>query len=374
MLPKAKSILFALLLLAPPLAWGQTIAQKPDTSPSTSRLEREIEDKKDEIRQRRALLRNLRNVGDAVSTAISKIDSTKYPDQAAKLLSQLQTDAPKVKTLDEAKAVIKLLSDARDLLYQTRRSVQGLVDPDDTIFSAEERKLLRPLKNVSVDGTELRPSLRRRISIDVLFGDETAGLKELFPDAPKKLELSATLLAEAARELSKERFDSFLAQTRQPFAEIQKTVERELSDSNRFIAAANDEIDKAAAALEKSREQSNRVDQTLITFALPGLAIVMIGLLIAPRIYKNDALHLEAFKSGLLLELFTVFFITATILILGLSSKIDAPILGTLLGGISGYILGRSTTKDKSMGGSSHVAENHSKAPESLPPPPSKDA
>lgn len=138
-----------------------------------------------------------------------------------------------------------------------------------------------------------------------------------------------------------------MARTKQPYSDLQKQVERDITESQRFIDISNDEIDKSAERLEKARDQGNRVDQTLITFALPGLAVVMIALLIAPRIYKNDALHLEAFKSGLLLELFTVFFITATILILGLSSKIDAPILGTLLGGISGYILGRTTTRDK---------------------------
>lgn len=55
------------------------VLQKSDTVTitSTSRMEREIEDKKDEIRQRKSTLRALTTVGDTLSTILSRINAAK---------------------------------------------------------------------------------------------------------------------------------------------------------------------------------------------------------------------------------------------------------------------------------------------------------
>jgi hypothetical protein len=47
------------------------------------------------------------------------------------------------------------------------------------------------------------------------------------------------------------------------------------------------------------------------------------------------------FASGILVEIITVLLLTMSILILGLANRIEGPVLGTLLGGISGYVLNR---------------------------------
>ncbi|MEO1658008.1 MAG: hypothetical protein AAFR65_09820 [Pseudomonadota bacterium] len=46
-------------------------------------------------------------------------------------------------------------------------------------------------------------------------------------------------------------------------------------------------------------------------------------------------------ENRVLLEAMTVFILTAAILILGIASKISSEVLGTLIGGISGYVLGK---------------------------------
>jgi len=46
----------------------------------------------------------------------------------------------------------------------------------------------------------------------------------------------------------------------------------------------------------------------------------------------------------LLIQIFTIFLLTSTILVLGFAGKISQDSLGTLLGGISGYVLGRNIT------------------------------
>ncbi len=49
----------------------------------------------------------------------------------------------------------------------------------------------------------------------------------------------------------------------------------------------------------------------------------------------------QPFNYALFLEMMTVFILTATILILGLAAKLDNAALAALIGGISGYVLGR---------------------------------
>src|SRR5262249_27786272 len=54
------------------------------------------------------------------------------------------------------------------------------------------------------------------------------------------------------------------------------------------------------------------------------------------------------FASGILVEIITVLLLTMSVLILGLANRIQGEVLGTLLGGISGYVLNRF--RDKKSG------------------------
>jgi hypothetical protein len=50
----------------------------------------------------------------------------------------------------------------------------------------------------------------------------------------------------------------------------------------------------------------------------------------------------------MLVEISTVLLLTMSILILGLSEKIKSDVLGTLIGGISGYVLNRMRSTNQS--------------------------
>lgn len=86
-----------------------------------------------------------------------------------------------------------------------------------------------------------------------------------------------------------------------------------------------------------------QVDKALITWALPAFGALMIIFLLVPKFYQNVKVQEQIFNSGLILEVITVFLLTTTILLLGVSDKLKGEVLGTLLGGISGYVLGRAT-------------------------------
>ena len=92
-----------------------------------------------------------------------------------------------------------------------------------------------------------------------------------------------------------------------------------------------------------SREDAQaKLDARIINIGLPALALALVALLLVPLLYRNIDLQRAIFSSGLMLELMTVFLLTGAIIILGLDGRIPAEVIGTLLGGISGYVLGRS--------------------------------
>jgi hypothetical protein len=92
-----------------------------------------------------------------------------------------------------------------------------------------------------------------------------------------------------------------------------------------------------------AREDSqSKLDARIIIIGVPALAVALIGLLLVPLLYKNIDLQRAIFSSGLMLELMMVFLLTGSIILLGLDGRIPAELIGTLLGGLSGYMLGRS--------------------------------
>lgn len=76
---------------------------------------------------------------------------------------------------------------------------------------------------------------------------------------------------------------------------------------------------------------------------LPAFGLVLLAIFAIPKLYRDKELQAEIFSSGIVLDMFTVFLLTITILLLGLGRKLTENVLGTLLGGIAGYVLGRST-------------------------------
>ena len=136
-------------------------------------------------------------------------------------------------------------------------------------------------------------------------------------------------------------------------AKLRARIVADLVKRQQSLKDANDAATRTLSEQEARRKQlsddiSKRqsgqilIDQTLIKFALPSFAALVVILLITPRLYPAKDIQHVIIQSGLLLELITVFLLTATTLILGISGRIEGDILGTLLGGISGFVLGRA--------------------------------
>jgi len=128
---------------------------------------------------------------------------------------------------------------------------------------------------------------------------------------------------------------------------VKNRIDSKVSTLKKQIDEKTPTLKSLARELENRQQGQTQIDKALVTFALPSFAVLIVLLLLAPRLYKDTGIQKIILESGVLLELITVFLLTATTLLLGIANKIDGDILGTLLGGISGYVLGRSRTAAK---------------------------
>jgi hypothetical protein len=98
--------------------------------------------------------------------------------------------------------------------------------------------------------------------------------------------------------------------------------------------------------LEKLNEQETQINDLAIKLGLPLFCLTILLLFLVPSFVKtNVTLTNPTNSQNSLVEISTVLLLTMTILILGLSGKIQGDVLGTLIGGISGYVLNRITTR-----------------------------
>jgi hypothetical protein len=91
---------------------------------------------------------------------------------------------------------------------------------------------------------------------------------------------------------------------------------------------------------------SDKLTSLIVKWTIPIVGILLIAILLGPKVY-SEHIQAEILSNKLTLELITVYILVTTILILGLANRIQNEVLGTLLGGISGYVLGRSLSKNR---------------------------
>jgi len=159
------------------------------------------------------------------------------------------------------------------------------------------------------------------------------------------------------------------------FMEWRSSVERELNRLREELALQSKEIEGELKELE---ERSKTIYgafykesslEALVRWSLPILAVVIMFVVLvgsAESESSRDGIGLRV-----MMRLLTVVLLIASILILGLSDKIDGEVLGALIGGISGYVLGRQDDEKRMEGRSAQngdaPARMGSGAPSTVP-------
>jgi hypothetical protein len=122
--------------------------------------------------------------------------------------------------------------------------------------------------------------------------------------------------------------------------ELQKERDRLLNEAKQLEI----NIEELYKRLE---EKEININSLAIYWGLPAFCITVIVLFVITFLYRNNSIkdqQNDQVISKVLLEIITVLLLTLTVLILGLSRILSENVLGTLIGGIAGYILNRTKT------------------------------
>ncbi len=221
-------------------------------------------------------------------------------------------------------------------------------------------KVLLELTNLVTSLDNLFDRFSNRVSIrcgydNAIFEQNNDRLKQviLVSDAVRFLSDCNNALQ---TELFKESFESFRSDLISLVSEAKGRADSRINELDSRITNLQDR----QITLQQKLSRRTEISDTLIRYALPAFGALILFLLLVPRVY-SQTVQAAIFGQGLLLEVLTVFLLTASILILGLADKIPKDALGTLLGGISGYVLGRTLGARRGQ----RVDQ-----PESLPPAP----
>jgi hypothetical protein len=115
-----------------------------------------------------------------------------------------------------------------------------------------------------------------------------------------------------------------------------------------LIAALRGDLERAAASANVVERDRQSLSTWLFVSLTAAFVIVIAMLLFVPRLYSPEVQPL-VFRSPFFLQLFTVYVLSSSIVILALGSFLESTNLATLLAGISGYVLGQ-LGKDGSHG------------------------
>jgi hypothetical protein len=155
----------------------------------------------------------------------------------------------------------------------------------------------------------------------------------------------------------KDRIDQFRRTVAEIVIEYEKAL-TELENTSEYLSAYDDlrkkfsevgpalasrlrEELKSASDLEGSIDRSRQFISGWLFVGLSIAFVLVISILLfAPKFYDPEIQHL-VFRSPLFLQLFTVYVLSSSIVILALGSFLESQTLATLLAGISGYVLGQ---------------------------------
>ena len=116
------------------------------------------------------------------------------------------------------------------------------------------------------------------------------------------------------------------------------------------LARVEENAAQVSRDLGRRETDQAKLERRLIMIGLPVIGIALIVMLLTPLLYRTEDLRRSILTSGMLVELMTIFLLTTSVIILGVDGRIQAEVIGTLLGGLSGYVLGRSVNPPTRQG------------------------
>ncbi|MCK6639439.1 MAG: hypothetical protein L6Q81_05085 [Bacteroidia bacterium] len=173
---------------------------------------------------------------------------------------------------------------------------------------------------------------------------------ELSPDDYKDNVQKSAVINEMKEKFSSTNFDKKKEELMAALADS-SAVLSDIRNQSQIVIDKHNSINQLKGSYRELASTSK--DSALLQVALPIFGLIIISLLLVPLLFSSrektvegkvqeDSVIRNIFANKLILEIFTVFILTITILILGIGDKLSPEVLGTLLGGISIYVLQKS--------------------------------
>lgn len=211
----------------------------------------------------------------------------------------------------------------RDLISSKRADARAALDPSTATYRESVlRSLLSEVDSVEIKEISLPTSPASSQSLKALI--EEVSKSEVF-DRLKQDVIQAIQSVTAAQQVRQKDIEKAIA-------DLEKTV-------NELAVAAS----QGQVGLDQKQLEINQIFAYTITPAFVFVvAIVFLIFRVLPQVTQN-----EMVRHGILVEVITVFLLVPTVLILGVASVLKSDTIGALLGGIAGYVLGRSLQQSK---------------------------
>ncbi|WP_394747662.1 hypothetical protein [Spongiimicrobium salis] len=213
---------------------------------------------------------------------------------------------------------------------------------------------LNSYKHEKIDSKEKVISSLRQIEIKTMSRNvyekiENFELLDIARNNPRSYQFNLYEFEEI-NEIKESDFPKIDEQLKRNIENSKKIVEDNLRNLNRIedqIKSAISDIDNRLNKLYSHKGQNRDLHRIAILMGLPAFCVTILLLFLIPYYLerKSETNNPNTNNKQYLLDVATVLLLTMTILILGLAKMITGEVLGTLLGGISGYVLNRTMKK-----------------------------
>lgn len=319
------SVLMFLLIVFKPYEFEESHLIQDEITKKVNETKLEVSSLQSKINNYQQVVNKINDVAselDAISQTPEGMDFTKIISSKGKLTSVDESKLNIELYNKFTKPVINVLTKKGFSLQTSTSKTQSSEKTSDDLsglIRAKFEQAFQSFKSNSENVDKLTG-----ISIVTIDDDYIKNIEEFYSDNSflnNRLNLANSLRDETTRQQAQ-----------------QEVFNNQMKEKQKFL----DDIDKEYADLKK-----NNRDRIILKFVLPMFGIILIIMMIVPRLYSSPEAEKLIFEKGLLLQLITIFLLTGTILILGIGGKLSSEVLGTLLGGISVYVLQRAIDKQQ---------------------------
>jgi len=306
------------------------VTELPDSEPDLNRLKAETEQ---QIKDADAAKKAWSSIVASLQTSKNAIAQVGEPDYKAAIRAR---QFAKSKEWRKAIAEIQSLYTAFEEMGRVAAPPYSLVQaPSQQQSSVEAVAFVTTWQNKMYE-------IGRTIFPPQVF----SSFSRVFYNPQSALDVGADDIERATSALTQQAFQESRSKYANALDTLLSEATAEKNKATTDLSTAQDLYGRIVAKLGKAKMEIN---QLAIELGLPlfcGTVLLMLCVpIVVQRLTKFDEGSRDEiraiFASGILVEVITVLLLTMSILILGLAGKIQGEVLGTLLGGISGYVLNR---------------------------------